>query len=148
MSAKDRFFLYLYCNDLDEMREFYSAILGLDELFFSRGSDGGLGYLHAGVQLTILPSSDELAVDMAWHRQPGWEGGERTSTSWSIQLGDMRAFRAAVRRLRQSDALCFHPEPTWHGYWSFPAKDPMGNTVELTYAPEVEPAAKTWSQIR
>jgi hypothetical protein len=145
MSKDDRFFLYLYCNGLDVMREFYSSLLGLDEIFHASGPDGGLGYLHGSVQITIYPAADELPVDSQWHRQPGWDGGTKASTSWSFQLSEMATFRRIVERLLMADTPRFYPKPQWHGYWSFPVKDPMGNTIEVTHAPAEEPSNEEWS---
>jgi hypothetical protein len=41
-------------------------------------------------------------------------------------------FCRAVQAARVAKANTFHSEPQWVGYWSFPVKDAMGNTVEIT----------------
>lgn len=74
MQSPPRFFLYVYCDDLAPMREFYSHLVGLEEVFYKAGLDGGLGYYVGDVQFTILPASGTSKAEN-WHRQPGWEGG-------------------------------------------------------------------------
>lgn len=144
MKSRNRFFVYIYCNDLAEMRAFYSGLLGLQEIFCQKGPEGGLGYHIGDVQFTIFPASEEQAVDPSWHWQPGWSGGVNRSTSWSIQLGAIQDFRSAVQRLTQAGVSTFYEQPHWQGYWSFPVKDPVGNTVELTCSPVDEPTSKAW----
>lgn len=144
MGHDEQFFIYIYCNDLDAMRRFYSKLVGLDELYYSNEGDGALGYRHGSVQFTILPSSEENSVEPKWHRQPGWSGGSVEAPSWSFQMATMEAFRGGVERLQNADIPTFDAEPKWRGYWSFPVKDLMGNTVELTFAPADEPDEKDW----
>ncbi len=143
-TTASRFFLYTHCNDLAGMRDFYSRLLGLEELFFAEGADGGLAYRLGGVQFTVLPAPEELPADAGWDRQPGWNGGTGAGTSWSIEVGDLEPFRDLVERLVAAEVPRFDECPQWRGYWSLPVKDPMGNTVEVTYAPADEPADKRW----
>jgi predicted enzyme related to lactoylglutathione lyase len=138
-----RFFLYLHCDDVASMREFYSRLVGLDEIFFEGGPEV-LGYHIGDMQFTILPMSGTPEAAQDWHRQPGWAGGTATRPSWSIQLESLEAFRAAVRRIQETGSSTYHERTQWQGYWSFPVKDPMGNTAELTCEPVDEPASKVW----
>ncbi|MGM0557253.1 MAG: VOC family protein [Myxococcota bacterium] len=144
MESQHRFFFYIYCKDLVEMRAFYSQLLCLEEVFFAEGAEGGLGYHIGHAQLTIFEASQERVPDSSWHRQPGWRGGVKTSPSWSIQFTTSREFRSAVQRLVRADVPRFYQQPRWQGYWSFPVKDPMGNTVELTCSPADAPAKTVW----
>ena len=64
--------------------------------------------------------------------------------SWSVVLTG-KTFGDAVRRLTQAGVDRFHEVPAWVNYWSFPVRDPMGTTVEITYVPEVPPANGTWA---
>lgn len=144
MTTADRFFIYVYCDDLAAMRRFYRDLLGLDEVFYSEGPDGGFAAHHGSVQFTVFRSTDAVPTPSDWHRQPGWEGGTLPDTSWSIQLADETVFTAAVKRLGNSGVPRRDDVPQWRGYWSFPVKDPMGNTVEVTHAPEREPASTSW----
>jgi len=36
----------------------------------------------------------------------------------------------------QTVLAAFDAEPVWREYWSFPVCDAMGNTVEITWAPD------------
>lgn len=139
-------FLYVFADDLDAMRTFYSDLIGLDEFFHAAGADGGLGYRCDRLQFTILPDPDAVRADAAWHRQPGWEGGTLLTPSWSIESESREAFAAAVDRLRAAGVPLLHDQPRWVGYWSFPVRDPMGNTVELTLPAPDGPADRTWGE--
>ena len=135
-NSRDRFFLYIHCRDLAEMRRFYSDLVGLGEIY---ASDEAVGYLHGSVQFTILEAADAPPGTEQWHRQPGWSGGQSPLPSWSFQVSDLQDYGDAVGRLRDESVRSFFDVPKWQGYWSFPVKDPEGNTVELTYAPARAP---------
>jgi catechol 2,3-dioxygenase-like lactoylglutathione lyase family enzyme len=144
MASLNLRFLYIFCNDLEEMRHFYSDLLNLNESYYVPGIDGGLAYQCDGLQFTILPSKDYLPVFEWWHFQPGWQGGTNQDPSWSIESDSLEEFSTAITRLIQAQTPAFFEKPRWLGYWSFPTKDPMGNTVELTFPPEHEPQEKSW----
>ncbi len=128
-------FVYVPCADLEEMRHFYSELVGLDEIYHS-DVDRTVAYLCDGLQFSVFEHPDAEPVDDGWAVQPGWNGGTGALTSWSVTLADDMAFAAAVERLQKADVEAAHESPEWVFYWSFPVKDPMGNTVEITWAPE------------
>ena len=138
-------FLYIGCNDLSRMRTFYSDLVGLDEIYYS-DDDRTLGYDCDGFQFTVIESTEAAPADSRWDRQPGWVGGTRAAVSWSVALTES-TFGPAVERLGDAGVPCFRPTPVWVGYWSFPVKDPMGNTVEITYAPADPPTSTDWQAI-
>ena len=77
--------------------------------------------------------------------QPGWpDGGNAAVISWSVEP-DHDDFVDAIGGVRRLGGPILHPEPSWVGYWSFPTKDPMGNTVELTYPQTPTPESVEWS---
>ena len=122
-------FLYLHCSDLEPARRFYSDVLGLTEVFFS-AEEGLIGYQAGELQITIATHVDPVHVD-GWAKQLGWEGGSSPMPSWGVEyLPD--EFRRAVEAARAAEVSALHPEPLWVGYWSFPVKDPMGYTVEIS----------------
>lgn len=127
-------FLYLHCEPLglDQARRFYSHVLGLAETFFS-ADDGTVGYRVGDLQITI-EAHPEATTSSGWAKQLGWRGGVTATPSWGIEFSSA-AFAPAVEAARASDVECWQAAPEWVGYWSFPIKDPMGNTVELS-APE------------
>ena len=83
-----------------------------------------------------LMANATKGVSEGWSKQLGWEGGSTSNPSIGFELA-APAFRLAVAAARQAGVEAFHPEPTWVGYWSFPVRDPMGNTVEIS-TPERE----------
>jgi catechol 2,3-dioxygenase-like lactoylglutathione lyase family enzyme len=137
-------FLYIFCNDVAGMRHFYSYILGLEEVFYAPGKEGGLAYNCDGLQFTIFPAPNPSPVSTEWHIQPGWQGGVLPAPSWSIVSQSSEAFTAALVRIAEAGIPTYFESPQWLGYWSFPVKDPMGNTVELNLPMDEEPQEKTW----
>jgi catechol 2,3-dioxygenase-like lactoylglutathione lyase family enzyme len=144
MSKLNLRFLYIYCNDMEAMRRFYSDLLQLTEIYYDPGPHGGLAYNCDELQFTIFPAQIALPVPTEWHRQPGWQGGTLPGKSWSVVSESRDAFAATVTRLLEAQVPAFFDKPRWLGYWSFPVKDPMGNTVELTLPTDSEPLEKVW----
>ncbi len=122
-------FLYLHTTDLPASRRFYTELIGLDEIYHSE-ADGTVGYRVGTVQLTVATGRDATAPQ-GWAHQPGWHGGTEAVPSWGFELDGQR-FDTAVRALLADGAPTWRPTPEWVGYWSFPVRDPMGNTVEVT----------------
>jgi len=131
-------FLYLFCNDLHAMRHFYSNLLGLNEIYYSEVPDGPVAYDCDGLQFTIVFNASAQKAPPGWGCQPGWQAGSQPIISWSVVLTE-GGFETAVQRLMAADVEAFYKEPQWQNYWSFPVKDPMGNTVEIVLASEKEP---------
>ena len=104
-------------------------MLGLREIYFS-GVEQSVGYQIGSVQITINAHTESGHLE-GWSSQLGWEGGTTSHPSWGFQL-EAGSFRDAVERSTPHRAQAFHSEPKWIGYWSFPLKDPMGNTVEIS----------------
>ncbi len=131
-------FLYLHCTDLASARTFYTEVLGLDEIYHSE-VDRSVGYRAGDLQITITHHAEATDdVRREWSRQLGWEGGSEPTPSWGLELSGT-AFCRAVDAVRTLGHESFADEPRWVGYWSFPVKDPMGNTVELS-----TPTAAAW----
>lgn len=124
-----RTFLYLHGTDLAAARNFYSDIVGLEEIHYS-AEDGIAGWAVGDLQITVSTHVDAPTID-GWAKQLGWEGGSTPTPSWGIEL-EPAAFRGAVDRANSAAVEALWPEPRWVGYWSFPLRDPMGNTVELS----------------
>ncbi|KAA3663552.1 MAG: hypothetical protein DWQ04_10245 [Chloroflexi bacterium] len=131
-------FLYLFCNDLHTMRNFYSDLLGLNEIYYSEMPDRTVAYDCDGLQFTIIFNAAAQKASPGWAWQPGWQTGSNPIISWSIVLTD-GVFQTAVQNLKGASVETFYEEPQWQNYWSFPVKDPMGNTVEIVLASEEEP---------
>ena len=134
-------FIYLFCNDLAAMRHFYTNLLGLHEIYFSDGQS--VAYDCDGLQFTIMFDPDVKAASNGWGWQPGWQEGQNRVVSWSVVLVD-EVFKTAVTKLTLSGIDAFYDKPQWKGYWSFPVKDPMGNTTEIVWPLQPEPTNKVW----
>lgn len=139
-------FLYIFCRDLEEMKHFYSDLLEMEEFYYVAGPDGGLAYRCDGLQFTIFPTQQPLEVVQEWHRQPGWPGGTSARASWSVESDSHDAYAAAIARLHAAGVPAFFDQPQWIGYWSFPVKDPMGNTVEVVLPLDGPPDNPIWSR--
>lgn len=122
-------FLYLHCRDLDSVRHFYSELIGLEEVHFS--PEEAVAYRCGQLQFTVLRTDQPLPAVTQWAMQPGWKGGTSSLPSWSVECSKP-AFDRAVRRLQEAGVPSRHASPVWVGYWSFPVRDPMGWTVELS----------------
>jgi len=117
-------FIYLYCNDLSAMRNFYSEM-----------ENAGVAYDCDGLQFTIFFDRNFNKHSTGWSNQPGWVGGNQPTMSWSVVF-EQQEFRKAVTNVLSAGIETFFIEPEWLNYWSFPVRDPMGNTVELVFSPE------------
>lgn len=122
-----RSFLYLHTADVAAARNFYSELLGLDEIV---AADEVVGYRIGTLQLTIAKHENPPAVE-GWSHQLGWKGGTSAVPSWGVEIAD-EAFGSVVQRLQAATAPSWSDEPAWVGCWSFPVSDPMGNTVEVS----------------
>jgi catechol 2,3-dioxygenase-like lactoylglutathione lyase family enzyme len=122
-------FLYLHCLDLADSRRFYSTLLGLGEIFFS-DEDGTVGYLVGTLQITVARHPEAKPIE-GWSAQLGWAGGDTAMPSLGLEL-DPEDFRRAIRSLAAAGVTVRFSEPQWLGYWSYPVRDPMGHTVEIS----------------
>ena len=136
--------VYVTARDLAAMRVFYTELLGLDEIHHSR-DERLLAYRCGGLQLTNFEAADAPIAADGWATQPGGRGNTGPAISWSVVLTE-GGYRRAVEALRAASATACHDAPVWVGYLSFPVRDPMGNTVELSL-PVDEPATTEWSAV-
>ncbi|MHA6251479.1 VOC family protein [Oceanobacillus sp. CAU 1775] len=125
-------FSYLFCNDLEKMKAFYSDILQLE---LTRDNEDSIAYKIGDHQLSISYNKEFNPPSSKFSIQPGWEGGTVPRTSWSLECekGD---FKIVVDNLLKNDMPKYFIEPVWKGYWSFPVLDPMNNTIEITCTEE------------
>ena len=124
-----RSFLYLHAPDVAAARDFYRGIVGLSEIFAA--DDGGtVGFVAGELQLTVA-RHDGSTSPGGWPSQLGWEGGTGSAPSWGFEVDDDR-FAGVVAAARAAGVASRWSDPRWVGYWSFPVRDPMGNTVELS----------------
>jgi catechol 2,3-dioxygenase-like lactoylglutathione lyase family enzyme len=127
-------FLYVMCNDVGLMRDFYSDVLGMSELNFRDDENFGWAvYDTEGFQLMFFRWDNELPFDERWAWQPG-EAPENSAPLMSFSLEYPEdELREVVKRVREVDLPTATEKPTWrqNSYWGWTIKDPMGNTIEL-----------------
>jgi catechol 2,3-dioxygenase-like lactoylglutathione lyase family enzyme len=141
-------FLYFVCNDIDAVREFYTNTLGMVEQSYMNDEEWGwLMYQSEGMQIVIMRAETEVPVHKEWAPQPGWGGGELPIPSWSIHVPEKK-FNGMVEKLISGGYELYEPKPMWaqDSYWSFPVKDPMGNTVEVYTSPAERPESTEWPE--
>jgi hypothetical protein len=63
----------------------------------------------------------------------GEDGAIFALAYFGVEL-DPEAFRRAVRSLAAAGVTARFSEPQWVGYWSYPVRDPIGHTVEVSTA--------------
>lgn len=133
-------FIFNFCNDIEEMRRFYSEIVGLQEVSYQNDDDWGwLVYQNEGFQFMWFRSDENLPVIDGWAAQPGYPGGEFAITSWSIEV-PQEDFEEIVEKLKSAGVKLLSMKPEWRqdSYWGFTVMDPMGNTVEIFYEDDQE----------
>lgn len=136
-------FLYVMCNDVGLMRDFYSDVLGMSELNFRDDENFGWAvYDTEGFQLMFFRWDSELPFDERWAWQPG-EAPENSAPLMSFSLEYPEdELREVVKRVREVDLPTATDKPTWrqNSYWGWTIKDPMGNTIELFSSVQQQPA--------
>lgn len=132
-----RSFIYLHCDEIKPARDFYTGVLGLSETFFS-DEMASVGYQVGDLQLSVTLHRAAGRAN-GWASQLGWEGGTTAAASWGFELSP-EDFRRAVENVGRRGVEAHNQQPAWVGYWSFPVRDPMGNTVELS-----TPGEEAWS---
>ncbi|MCC7478087.1 VOC family protein [bacterium] len=138
-------FIYQSCNDIAAMRRFYTDALGMQEAHYKEGPEGWLVYQCEGFQFMLFPSSYPMLLQDGFAQQPGWEGGILESISWSVAIPEAD-YAETIARVRESGAEAVFETPQWQqdSYWSYPVRDPMGNTVEVYCNVAVRPTSTTW----
>lgn len=126
-------FTYLFCNDLEKMKWFYSEVLQLELIWESEAS---IAFQIGDHQLSIDYHEDAETPSAHFAKQPGWEGGTQPRTSWSIAY-DPEAYRQVLQLVKRYGVTSYSEEARWQGYWSLPLLDPMNNTIEITCSEEV-----------
>src|SRR5687768_10085772 len=102
--------LFELCNDVSEMRAFYSHVIGLTETVFN-AENGWLTYQAGPVQVVFTePKSSPVAPLTEWSRSPGWDGGTVDASSWVFAVAP-KAFDRLLDRLPESIAMQTRTSP-------------------------------------
>lgn len=135
-------FLYAFCNDVAEMRAFYTDLLGMQEAAFVDDEGfGWLAYKVEGLELMFFRWDENLPPEEKWAWQPGETFDAAVPMmSFSIEF-PMDRYRQVVESLTEKDVTSQKPKPNWRqkSYWGWTVKDPMGNTLDLYAAPDKKP---------
>ncbi len=140
--------LYLYCNDVHEIRHFYKEIIGMGEHDFGMPDNVFCGMTADKMSMMWFKTEKEnLPKREKWVDLPGFEGGEVEEASWGIQL-PTDVFPEVVKKLKEEGAQLLFPNPIWcqDSYWAFPVRDPMGYTVEVYAVPKERPENRIWEE--
>lgn len=134
-------FFYIFANDVITMRNFYTDILGLNEVsFYNDEKFGWVNYNMDAFEFMIFRIDKPIPTLTEWQGQPGYEGGTGYLPSWSVFI-DHSCFEAVVQKCMTAGLKLFQEKPEWRqdSYWGFTVADPMGNTVELyTHQPKIQ----------
>jgi mono/diheme cytochrome c family protein len=138
--------VYLFCNDINEMRDFYGSVLHLNAIdAFESEDDSWITYCAGEIELWIFKAKDELPVRTEWAWQPGETVvGAVPGTSFSLQL-QWSEFKSKPVILPFLNVKTQTPKPTWrqNSYWGWTVADPMGNTIEIFATPPQKPAEES-----
>lgn len=127
--AKGFHFTYLFCNDLEKMKKFYSEILHLELIWEDSQT---IAYKIGEHQLAICLDKSVTSFSSEFSQQLGWQGGTAPRISWSLEC-DLQDFQEIVTSVQANlEVPRKFSQPKWVGYWSFPLLDPMNHTIEVT----------------
>ena len=129
-------------NDIDEMRHFYSELIGLNEYAYHLNENFGmLAYDCGGFYFAFVQAFQELPVESEISHSPSYGPKPYYGTSFSIEVDKVR-FDEIVGKMKDEGvkSATDEPETSYHGEIVYRALDPMGYTVEIYYVPEEEKA--------
>ena len=142
-------FIYRICNDVEEMRNFYSDIIGLKELTFKNDEQGGwVVYSNGGLTIQFWKWDEELPVDKEWSWQPGNCDGTSPALSWAFEVTETQ-MKNIYMKMKSAGVSMFHGKPKWFGdnnYWGLKVKDPMGFTIDIHWSPEKKSLLAEWPE--
>ncbi|HEX9744333.1 MAG TPA: VOC family protein [bacterium] len=127
------------CNDLQEMHDFYTGLLGFEEEWWVDDQYFGmLVYDMGGINVAFYRADQDLEVNDAFAHGPAYGAGPYHGYSVSITVPE-EYMPELVNILKAADVPALFDEPTEvFGGVAYPVLDPMGLTVELYYPVETE----------
>jgi len=141
-------FVYNFCNDVAEIRGFYTELLGLEELAYDE-EYGWVNYQVEGLCYMFFRDDEApVPVKAEFAAQPGWAGGTAVISSFSFEIPEAD-YPDMINKLRDAGVKSYYDAPSWEQdcYWCFPVLDPMGNTIEVFMSPKERPASTVWPEI-
>jgi mono/diheme cytochrome c family protein len=133
--------LFVLCNDLDAMDQFYGSALALGSMMTAYEDEERLSvYRIAGVELTVVKAESPVDVPTGWAWTPDHPAEGEHGLSLSLDMS-WRRFQNMVMLLPFLEVRTRTETPVWResGRWAWTVADPMGNTVTLTSVPPKPP---------
>ena len=130
--------LFMWCNDINAIRQFYTEILGLIEGWYDPKPELGPPYvvykLANNQSLHFLKKNETDITDENWSYQSSSaipNGIEKTS--WTLNVSKSTADEI-LKRIQQRGAKSYQETiESRSGYSAITLLDPMGNTIDLVY---------------
>ncbi len=136
-------FVFLLCNDVDEIIKFYGDILGLE---VEGSKEYGFASIKAGIEILFFEGDYPLEPHKEFAWQPGYQAASGHLTSFSFSF-PLEQFTKAYQNAKEHKSPMLFPKPEWRkdSYWGITIQDPMGNTLELYSIPETKPDSLEWA---
>ena len=139
-------YIYRYCNDINEMKDFYSGILGFQEKSF--GDHKGFGWLEyefGDTKLAFYKDEGKAPKIKDFAKQPAQDLGKKEITSFGIQYKE-EEFRKLYEKLVEEKISLLTEKPQWlvDSYWGITIRDPMGFSLEIFSIPQEKPSDFEW----
>lgn len=127
--------VFEWCNDISEMRRFYSDGIGLREEHAQDTVEVGyVVYQAGGTQIVITRSPELKPVLQDWTKTWGFDEGTLHEPAWVIEV-DWDSFTEVIGRLEALGTM-FHPtRRDEEKIRQVVVRDPMGRTVSVDAYP-------------
>ena len=123
--------VFEWCNNISEMRRFYTEGLGLAETHARDTPEIGVVVYQVGdTQIVITRSPEPKPVLNDWTKSWGFEDGVLYEPAWVIEV-EWNSFFEVVERLKQLEVpIHSHPRQE-EKIRQIVVRDPMGRTVSV-----------------
>lgn len=138
-------FIFNYCTDILVTRDFYSNVLGLEEIQFNNDKESPwkwVVYKSGDLQLMFFQTPDKLEefhiLPPGFSNLPGDGIGDNLATAFSMTGYDLKTFKETINLALKKKCETQASVPSWRqdSYWGFTLNDPMGRTVEIVWEPK------------
>lgn len=123
--------VFEWCNNIAEIRRFYTDGLGLTENHVQDTPEVGvIVYLLGDTQIVITRSPEPKHVLNDWTKSWGFEGGVLYEPAWVIEV-DWDLFADVVDRLKKLGVPMYGDPRQEEKIRQVVVRDPMGRTVSV-----------------
>lgn len=120
--------IFEWCNDITEMRRFYTDLLGLEETFFN-ADYGWLRHRIGDFETAFIVAPQPVPVIDAWAVTPTLADGVAFVASWLLEV-DHDTYTSILARLQGAGINIIHG-PEAESMVNVFVRDPMGKTIEI-----------------